>query len=155
MRRMLLIKKKKSSTAMHFRQKPAQRVPSPHRAGHFFGQVQPCAGGGWQVGTGTPSQGDVPIGVRLVQGDQGNPGVLMLECEHARQKGDTQSCRDQVDDKVDLPATRRYPWRHTFELAGGEDFGVQGEAGFEQDERGVGEVGEVDAFAPRQWVAHG
>ena len=74
----------------------------------LFGQIQPGPCCWWQVGAGAPGQGDVPVGVGFVQGDQGDAGVLVLVREHAWQEGDAQPCRHQVDDEVDLPAAGGY-----------------------------------------------
>ena len=77
----------------------------------------------------------MPVGVGFVQGDQGDAGVLVLVGQHPRQESDAQAGGDQIDDKVDLPAAGGDAWGHAFAFAGGEDLGVQREAGLEQDER--------------------
>jgi len=91
--------------------------------------------------------------MRFVQGDQGDAGVLVLVREHARQEGRAEAGGYQVDDKVDLAAARCHTRLHAFALARGEDFGVEGEAGFEQDKWRICQVGEVDSFALGQGVA--
>ena len=89
------------------------------------------------MGAGAPGQGDVPIGVGLVQGDQGDAGVLVFVRQHPGQEGDAQPGGDQVDDKVYLPTASGDFRCHAFTFAGAEDLGVEGKAGFEQDERRV------------------
>jgi hypothetical protein len=129
MRRMLLIEKDKSSFAQHF----GGLIRMTGRTLRLPGQFQPGPRGGWQVGAGAPGQGDVPVGVGFVQGDQGDASVLVLVGQHARQEGDAESGGHQVDDEVDLPAAGGYLRHDAFALARFEDLGVQGKAGFEQD----------------------
>lgn len=81
--------------------------------------------------------------------------MLVFVRQHPRQEGDAQAGGDQVDDKVDLPATGGDFRGHAFALTRAENLGVEGETGFEQDERRVRQVGEVDALASGQRVADG
>jgi hypothetical protein len=104
MRRMLLIKRRSQAfSSIRDESSPC----SLEYDGSLASSSQARAAGGRCAGA--PGQGDVPVGVGFVQGDQGNAGVLMFVRQHARQEGDAQAGGDQVDDKVDLPAARRDP----------------------------------------------
>ena len=72
--------------------------------------------------------------MRLVQGDQGDAGMLVFVRQHPRQEGNAQPCGDQVDDKVYLPAAGGDFGGHAFAFTGAEDLGIEGKAGLEQDE---------------------